>query len=975
MSIRFFWIILLFLTGSPAVIGQLFPKRHFTPQDGLTQKNVTTLFEDSGGSLWIGTKNGGVSQFDGHNMVSWTVNDSLESNVIRAFTEDRKGGILIFSNTGVTRFHLGKMKILLKNHFFQTNYAINDTSGYSYFLVKADQAELWMYEPSGKISVLPFAGNGTCYPERLWKNPVTGGAFLKDSDGHYSELSAGKFIPADDAGKYPWFGFPDVYDEQLMNRYSRLFINSSQSGFLPFDQPGAKCVFQPAAGWFFTDPGNNDLLLLKNQNRTDTVNYPFHFINCLLVDHRMQVWIGTENGLVVFHHLLFRNYINHDILPDPWTFAEGKEDDMFVGNYGAELAIISGNRIMRARLAVNLPATKENLHSFTHFYHGGVRGFSGEYYLNTSRGALTLNHESLSRTVPLPPVPVYSSLSDAKRSRVLFSTFRKGIFSWTNDHRLMPLIRTREPAMDRIYSMAFDSADRLFLGSEYKVAVAKDSTFQNFRDEQGDSIPGAYTICRDRQGNMWFGNDYGLYVYDGRRITHVHHEFLNQSIRASKIINGNQLLVGTSHGIGVLFLDTWKADSVEHLKWYDFRSGYETGEVNINGFYEDTKGKIWIAGSSGVCRMDPGWVRFDTIPLYAKIQTLLAGSSQTGWREVPPDSDGSYHLAPGNNQIRITFNSINTKTPERDYYSFRLVGLDNQWSFPSQEMFTTFNNLEPGSYRFELKAMNGDGLWAPAPVSVQIILVPAWYQTHIFMTAMAILAVILIVVSTIHISRKVQLLRNRRIRREQELAEMNLAAIQSQLEPHFVFNVLNSIGYAIRANETDMAYDYLTKFSSLIRKWLKSAGNAMVTLESELNLVQEYLDLEKFRFEEKLDFEIKVEKGVPMDFRVPTMILQIPAENAVKHGLSGLTGKGLLIIRISPEVGGIRILVRDNGIGRTAAMNKTSAGNQKGLKLMEKLLKHIRQFEHCEVSHQVTDLFDKRGNAAGTEVTILIRHS
>jgi LytS/YehU family sensor histidine kinase len=243
----------------------------------------------------------------------------------------------------------------------------------------------------------------------------------------------------------------------------------------------------------------------------------------------------------------------------------------------------------------------------------------------------------------------------------------------------------------------------------------------------------------------------------------------------------------------------------------------------------------------------------------------------------------------------------------------------------------------------------------------------------LFKVLFVILIVAIVILLTYHVTRQSQRLKLQKVKRNQELAELRLASIRSQLEPHFVFNVLNSIGYAIRANETDMAYDHLTKFSNLMRKWLKSAEEPMLTLKSELSLVRDYLDLEKFRFEERLNYSIEISELVPMDMMVPRMIIQIPVENAVKHGISNQVSGGKLLIKIDPEGDGIRILVQDNGVSREEAAKRTSAGNTKGLKLMEKLLDHIKLYHHYKVSLKVIDLYDENQVPCGTAVETIIK--
>jgi ligand-binding sensor domain-containing protein len=964
-------IIVVCLMLSYSLTAQLFPKRHFRTEDGLVQKKVTALFEDSRGALWIGTM-GGVTRFDGHNLFSWTVQDGLECNSVKAITGDSEGGVFVFSDTGITMIKNGIITILCSGRHGELHSAINDDYGYSYFLTATEFLELWIYDPKGGVRKFPFFESFGTHPLILWKNRNNHEALLRDSHGAFYLLKDGLLEPISGFDSRPWLNYPLVESKDLMNRFSKYFDNSSSAGFLPFTNPDIQTIFHPSVGWFSFAKANPSKLLLTRNHQAVTVNYPFSTINCLLLDRRMQVWIGTDNGLVVFHHLLFRNYIDRKLIPDVSAVVEGQKGQVLVGTIGNKMIELTKDSI----LPINVSQTfhdKDRGFDDSNFSHGGVQGFDGEFYINSTNGVLTYKNKELRRLEGLPTEQVYTSLLDTVNRRILFSSFKNGIFSWSKGKLLKEEFKCNSSDFDRIYSMEYDKNGSLYVGSDRSVAIVSPKHCNALKDTNGDSIRGAYAMVRDLKNNMWFGNDYGLFLFDGVKISRMNHDFLNHTIRALKIVNGDQMLIGTSKGVGVFFLDTFFAKREVEIKSYDFRNGYEGGEVNYAGFYQDREGIIWIAAALGVVRMDPAWIRIDTIPVATEISQFQVYSDESSWVALHSDPTGAFKLDHNHNQIRISFNSVNLKSPQRDFYQFRLVGLSDQWGFPTQEMFAVFNNLKPGGYKFEVKARNKDDLWMEQPASLIIDIQPAWYQTNWFKLFFLIIVFSIITSSTFLLTRYAQRQKLNRVKKDQELAELNLAAIRNQLEPHFVFNVLNSIGYAIRANETDMAYDHLTKFSSLIRKWLKSTGESMLTLEAELELVKEYLDLEKFRFEERLNYKIEVEEGVPLDFKIPRMILQIPVENAVKHGISGHPDGGSLLIKVDNLSNGIRILVRDNGIGRIAAAKRTSAGNQKGIKLLEKLLSHVRDFNLYDVNYQVIDLYDLLDNPVGTAVEIIFR--
>lgn len=153
---------------------------------------------------------------------------------------------------------------------------------------------------------------------------------------------------------------------------------------------------------------------------------------------------------------------------------------------------------------------------------------------------------------------------------------------------------------------------------------------------------------------------------------------------------------------------------------------------------------------------------------------------------------------------------------------------------------------------------------------------------------------------------------------ENRLVEIKLESLRSQLNPHFVFNCLNSIQYYIQMNEKVLARDYLSKFSKLMRYFLESSRNDKISITEEINLLTLYLELEKLRFENKFDYNIS--NSTHGDFKIPTMILQPHVENSIVHGISHLEDrKGKIDISFISVENGVMCSISDNGIGREAA--------------------------------------------------------
>jgi two-component sensor histidine kinase len=206
---------------------------------------------------------------------------------------------------------------------------------------------------------------------------------------------------------------------------------------------------------------------------------------------------------------------------------------------------------------------------------------------------------------------------------------------------------------------------------------------------------------------------------------------------------------------------------------------------------------------------------------------------------------------------------------------------------------------------------------------------------------------------------------------KQRLVTLQLQGIKSQLDPHFTFNTLNSIASLIYLEERQAAYDYMIKFTELLRGMLNDAERIYRSLGEELDFLTTYLELEKLRFGEKLKYEIEIGDGVSQKEQVPKLVLQTFAENAIKHGIMPKAEGGFLKIRIGKENDYLKLTVEDDGIGRTAAAGHSNSTGR-GLKITGEFYDILNQINKKPIRHIITDLYSEKGLPTGTRVVVWI---
>lgn len=336
-------------------------------------------------------------------------------------------------------------------------------------------------------------------------------------------------------------------------------------------------------------------------------------------------------------------------------------------------------------------------------------------------------------------------------------------------------------------------------------------------------------------------------------------------------------------------------------------------------------------------------------------------------------------------------NKITLETGTIDYYSrgknhirYKLesAGRPASWQYAPAYYTIRYEGLAPGNYKLILQASNASNEF-DSPLKILLINIsPAFWNTWWFRATAFLFLVDMIYSFVQWRTRQRFKLRLERSEKERQLAELQqqktdleMQALRAQMNPHFIFNSLNSINRFILQNNRQQASEYLTKFSKLVRMILQNSQASLISLESELESLRLYLEMEALRFNYHFSYKISVPKELDLEMlKVPPLIIQPYAENAIWHGLMQREENGQLDIEVSQEKDYLLLKITDDGVGRKKAKELASKSATKhksmGLRITENRISMLESAIGNESPVRINDLVSAEGNAAGTEVII-----
>jgi ligand-binding sensor domain-containing protein len=465
-----------------------------------------------------------------------------------------------------------------------------------------------------------------------------------------------------------------------------------------------------------------------------------------------------------------------------------------------------------------------------------------------------------------------------------------------------------------------------------------------------------------------------------------------KSILSFTVIDENHLLINTD-GFGSYITNM---QTIKQLKKTEFL-------IVEEAFVEDAT--LWLATNTGVLKfkkdnetynLSKTYTINDGLPtnhintLYVDNKNLIVGTDN-GIAILPKKQeyvsqfiDVLIERANFNNENitedKTTFNyqennNLNFLVSSIDFYEgkpnisfkYKLEPLQKEW-ITSTTNIVNFNNLHPENYVFHLKS----GL---VQKQLSFIIKPLWWQTN-WAKTLAFLSIFgLISLVSWKLSKKRQEKKNIKLFQEKKLTEIQLKALRSQMNPHFVFNSLAAIQYYINNNEIKASEAYLVKFSKLIRQFFELSKETEISLSEEIKLIKNYLDIEKLRFKDKFEYAFTIDNKIDVkQMKLPTMLLQPIVENAINHGVFNKIDNGNVIINMNYlSRKRFKVEIIDDGVGFVNTQNKSNK-KIKSSNVLEDRLRFLNQSGQWDIQHSEEELhpelYDK-GNRSTFIITQL----
>lgn len=407
--------------------------------------------------------------------------------------------------------------------------------------------------------------------------------------------------------------------------------------------------------------------------------------------------------------------------------------------------------------------------------------------------------------------------------------------------------------------------------------------------------------------------------------------------------DGKNLWISTNSGIQILNTDTGKLKSLTR------RDGINSFNITDIIPLED---KLIFSSNKGVFEVDKEKVfKEDNILNFCFTEILV--------NDVSQEIKTKYELKYNENKVQFNFQINGFLSEDNVQYSYKLSNEKEQdkWNVLGKNINQiTFNNLAAGSYEFVLKATAKNNPNQEVIKKINLLIALPFYKEWWFLLAILFTSIGLIWYQfnkRIRNIRKNQQIALEKERLQKELVSTKLETLRSQMNPHFTFNALNSIQNLILKNDKHEAYNYLTKFSSLIRENLHLSTKNFVVFEQELSLINRYLELEKLRFKENFAYKVHVGENVE-DVKIPTMIIQPYVENAIKHGLlHKKEGEKKIEIEFYLEEGVLVSKIIDNGIGieKSREIQKANEVKKKSFstKSIQERLSFLRDYYKTDI--------------------------
>ncbi len=376
-----------------------------------------------------------------------------------------------------------------------------------------------------------------------------------------------------------------------------------------------------------------------------------------------------------------------------------------------------------------------------------------------------------------------------------------------------------------------------------------------------------------------------------------------------------------------------------------------------------SNGKIVVATSKGLAIFEDS-TNFAQVEVKLHLDRVKIQEQDTLIRQ-------QYDLKHRQNNIKIEFTGVTFRHSEEIRYEYQMTGIDEDW-VSTRLGVAQYPSLPSGNYTFRLRAKTTNTDWSKER-SISFNVSKAYWEEWWFYLGVVLLSGVLGAVFIQAIIEDYQ----RRNAIEEKLKNSQLIALRARMNPHFLFNALNSIQELILRNDKRTANRYLAQFSRLMRNILNMSDQDEVSLQTEIESLELYLSLEALRFEKDFEYDFDIGKGINTEqIKIPSMLIQPYVENAIIHGLMHRRGLKKMRIGLRWEKPYLVIVVEDNGVGRKRAKEIRIRNGRPhpstGMGLTKNRLDLLNSTYQDHLSLRIEDLEDEEGLALGTKVTVYV---
>ena len=892
----------------------------YTVEDGLSQSSVSAITEDRQGRLWIGTQGGGISVFDGQDFIRYNTANGIPNDYINVLYSDSRGVWMGTNNglgffNGQRFFHItpisNKPLKILSLSFFEDRLIVGTDNGI--WTPDADLkslTQLWNhYFASDIVRDLAMLGNnlflathqgiGVISTDSVFRIQEAAG-LLHNSVRKLNAQSNNQLLVCTDMGSQ--------------------MLTIGQSGQLLFrslDTQPANALIQSdrRTVWIGTDNG------IRIQPLEDSISLPLrsNFLDDKLSvqdfykDSWGNIWVGTlQHGL--FKHLgqrfTYYNQFEQNLNPNVQNlyqhnlkiYALMVDHGVYVFENGQWNALDS---VLRTQTCISIVADED-----------------GVLWVGTEQnGIYGITQDSLWNHLTIRGYPVGSitAMEVDSNGTIWIGTQNRGIFTIekfdTLNYDFIHFLSGRGWENTTITDFHVDLQNKLWFSTNDGRLGLIDRNGLSHIYSSGQNIPSAPIRCiiEDGFGRIILGTSgYGLLISD-MYTDSIFFETPEQSPFTS--LNVASLLIDKKGGVwmgterGVEHFRMTEDRSITDYIYYGIEQGFLSLENNSDASLTDVYGDLWFGTSNGIIKYSENLALNSEFPPRLEILEVSLFNEPLTFRHDLVDT-----FRTTENNLSFEFRATQLNRAKDIQYQWRLIGYENSWTPLSRTTFVNYPKLPPGKYRFEVRSCIQSENCSEIKFYAFQINKPFW-KTLWFIGISLISLVILIMIIVRNRFRSIRK-NTERIEMENKLMELEQKALQLQMNPHFLFNALNSIQGTMSEGSIPLARSQLTKFARLMRSILTNSREDFLPLSQEIEMLEQYIQVEKFCRGHKFNYTIAIDESVdPEEIQIPSMVLQPFIENAIIHGLSKIDYPGQLKISFCVKGNILECTIIDNGIG------------------------------------------------------------